>query len=387
MKGAYSIVFIIACYFIVNGIFVPAMPNVALYFQISGELTRETMTFFQLGALISCIIAGFFADAIGKKNFLLLGLFIAVIGSVICLISPSINLLFLGRSLQGIGAATGFMMGFALAVDLYKPEETLKIIALNGIVVACISVFIPIIGGIITSIWDWRATFVFIIPMFMIALINSFIGIPEAANIHREKLNLHQGLLDYIKVGTNKAYLCYAILNSIFIGGLIFSLSFLPFFYKNLLHIQESKIGLLIGTAIWLPFGLCSIYSVRIYSKLGIDKSIYLGLFTNFLGSSVMIFTAYLFQESLALNVLGAILYFGGVGILYSGSISKSLSVFMNLTTKASSLRTIMISVFSFLGALIAQYVSEAHLMSFALVLMGSTMLSTLFFLSRGREA
>jgi MFS family permease len=386
MKGAYNIIFIIACYFIVNGIYIPAMPNTAEYFSVSGETIRTTMAYFQFGAFIMCIIAGFFADGVGKKNFLLLGLGIAIIGSIICLESSSVTQLMIGRFLQGVGAATGFMMGFALAVDLYKPDETLKIIALNGIIVSIISVIIPYIGGNLTHVWNWRATFIFIIPLFFIALISSIKFFPKEANI-QTPLDLRKGLLDYAKLLTSKTYVCYAMLNAIFLGAFIFSLSYLPFFYKNSLHLEENIIGLLIGTIIFFPFGLCSIYSVRLYRRFDIDRSIYIGLFICFIGAAIVTITAYTFQESILLNLLGTFIYYGGFGILYSGSISKSLSIYMDLTTKASALRTIMISFLSFIGGFVAQFASDGNLMHYAIVLLFATVLSTLFFLFRGRTS
>lgn len=383
MKGAYNIIFIITCYFIVNGIYVPAMPNVAEYFHTGGGIVRESMTLFQLGALISCIIAGFFADHIGKKKFLVLGLSTAFAGSLLCMLTPNLTLLMVGRFLQGIGAATGFMMGFALAVDLYEPKETLKIIALNGIIVACASTFAPYIGGYLTHLWGWRVPFILMAPLFAIALINSIKTIPKQSLLHNS-LNLKQSLSEYIRVATNKTYICYAVLNAIYIGGLTFSISYLPFFYKNTLNLQESHIGLLVGAAIWLPFGVTSVFSTYLYERIGIDKSIYFALFLSLSGSVLVIFTAHTFQDILLPNLIGTVLYFLGFGMLYSGSISKSLSVFMSLTTKASSLRTIMISVFAFIGGLGAQYASDKNLMYYAAMLAFTTGLASLFFYLRG---
>jgi hypothetical protein len=42
------------------------------------------------------------------------------------------------------------------------------------------------------------------------------------------------------------------MLNGIFIGALTFSISFLPFFFKNIINLSEDYIGLAIGFAIWL---------------------------------------------------------------------------------------------------------------------------------------
>ena len=74
MRVGYNLILIIICYFIVNGIYVPAMPDVADFLAQGGPTVRASMTLFQLGALLDCIAAGFIADCIGKKNFLVSGL-------------------------------------------------------------------------------------------------------------------------------------------------------------------------------------------------------------------------------------------------------------------------------------------------------------------------
>jgi DHA1 family bicyclomycin/chloramphenicol resistance-like MFS transporter len=386
MKGAYNLILMIGCYFMVNGIYVPAMPNIAEYFHVEGTSIRETITIFQAGALLSCILAGFFADYIGKKNFLLIGLSTATLGSLTCLVASDINFLLLGRFMQGMGAATGFMMGFALAVDLYKPHETLKIIALNGIITSMISVFIPFIGGNLTEFWDWRATFIFITPLFAFALINSARSIPSSANVAKSDLDLSQGMREVVLLSTNKTYLGYAMLNGIFVGALTFSISFLPFFFKNIINLSEDYIGLAIGFAIWFPFGISSIYSVKLYDKFGIDKTISYALFICFASAVALIFTALFFQTQTLIILAFIYTYFLGFGLMYSGSITKSMSIYKELTTKASAIRTIMISFFSFCGSLLAQIANDTELLHLAFALTGTVILSMLFFVFRTKK-
>jgi MFS family permease len=176
------------------------------------------------------------------------------------------------------------------------------------------------------------------------------------------------------------------MLNGIFIGALTFSISFLPFFFKNIINLSEDYIGLAIGFAIWFPFGISSIYSVKLYDKFGIDKTITYALFICFASAVALIFTALFFQTQTLIILAFIYTYFLGFGLMYSGSITKSMSIYKELTTKASAIRTIMISFFSFCGSLLAQIANDTELLHLAFALTGTVILSMLFFVLRTKK-
>lgn len=384
MRIGYNLILIVICYFIVNGIYVPAMPDVAEFFNASGSTVRASMTLFQLGALLACIAAGFIADSVGKKNFLVSGLSIAVLGSLMCLSAGNLELLFAGRFLQGAGSAIGFMMGFALIIDIYEPQARLKLIALNGVMLSLASILIPYLGGNLTKIFNWRASFVFILPVFAFALLNVIKDVPAKANVRKPNFSPIQDLSDYMRVFTNRTYLCYVIINAIFIGCITYCISFLPFFLKNSLNQTEDYIGIFIGIAIWMPYGIGSYYSVKLYNRFGVDNVLRFGHIVCAISAVSMVFMAYAFETELLMIAAIITTFYLGFGIMYTGSISQSMSVFLDLTTKASSLRTILISFFAFFGGLGAQYSSDKNLMHLAIALIITTILSSLFFVSRG---
>lgn len=379
MKLEYNLILIIACYFITNTIFLPSMPSIAQTFAASSESVKVTMTVFQVGAVIACILSGFFADFIGKKNFLLIGIAFAIVGSFTCLFAINLELLIIGRFLQGIGAAVGFMMGFALAVDLFDSAGALKIIALNGVVVSIISIFMPYFGGAITQYLHWQLTFIVTIISWIFVFIVSYKIIPKIANL-RSELHILKSAKNYLKIIINRTFFCYAILNSIFFAGFLFSLSYLPFFYANVLHLSANSIGILIGISVFMSFGIFSVFSVKLYQKFGVDGSIKIGLGLSIFSGAFILLTMYLGYHSLLIMFVATCLYFSGFGTIYSGSISKSLSVFKDQTVTASALRTILISIFSVIGSYLAQSAKDESIFSFGLILITTAILSSIIF-------
>ncbi len=74
---------------------------------------------------------GWLSDRWGRKPVLLLGLALFAAGGVVAALAESMNLLIIGRALQGCGAIAGVAM--ALAADLTRPERRPVIMAIIGI--------------------------------------------------------------------------------------------------------------------------------------------------------------------------------------------------------------------------------------------------------------
>ena len=76
-----------------------------------------------LGYCLSLVFLGDLSDRYGRKPIILYGLVIFILGSILCLWSPSYPFLLAGRFLQGIGIAAPAILSFLIIADSYSLTE------------------------------------------------------------------------------------------------------------------------------------------------------------------------------------------------------------------------------------------------------------------------
>jgi len=78
---------------------------------------------------------------------------------VVSLLAQSLDALIAGRALQAFGTATGLVTARAIVADLYPAERMAKTLASLTMVAVMGNALAPVIGGLITVAFGWRAIF------------------------------------------------------------------------------------------------------------------------------------------------------------------------------------------------------------------------------------
>ena len=115
-------------------------------------------------------IIGKLSDQFGRKWFLVAGVAIFLVGSVLSGTSNSMTQLILFRGIQGIGAGFIFALVFTLIGDIFTPAERARWQGLFSGVFALASVIGPSLGGWITDNTTWRWVFYVNMPVGVLAL-------------------------------------------------------------------------------------------------------------------------------------------------------------------------------------------------------------------------
>jgi MFS family permease len=100
----------------------------------------------------------------GKKKVMTYGIIIFTIGSLLCAVSTSGDMLMAFRAIQAMGSAMIFSNIFSLITSVSTPGEGAKIL---GIAVAIPYIGLslgPVLGGILTHDLGWRSIFLFNVP-------------------------------------------------------------------------------------------------------------------------------------------------------------------------------------------------------------------------------
>jgi len=111
------------------------------------------------------------SDILGRKNILVFGVVVFMIGSALCGFAQTMMQLILARGFQGIGAGALMPIVMATMGDLFSPRERGRYQGFAGAIFAIASVAGPLIGGLITDHASWRWVFFVNLPLGIAALV------------------------------------------------------------------------------------------------------------------------------------------------------------------------------------------------------------------------
>ncbi|HEY6794582.1 MAG TPA: MFS transporter, partial [Kineosporiaceae bacterium] len=112
---------------------------------------------------------GRFADVVGRRPMLLLGIGGFLLGSVLCGAAPSMSVLIVARAVQGIGAGAVQPITITIIGDLYTVEERARVQGYIASVWGASSVIGPTTGGLFSEYLSWRWIFFVNLPIGAVA--------------------------------------------------------------------------------------------------------------------------------------------------------------------------------------------------------------------------
>ncbi|GKQ42472.1 MFS transporter [Companilactobacillus sp. RD055328] len=149
------------------------------------SLMNWVFSIYLLMTALSTPIYGKMADIIGRKPVFIFGLILFTIGSLLCGLSNSMEMLILSRVIQGLGAGSIQPVAFTIIADIYPIEKRARVIGLNGSAWGIAAIIAPLIGGFIVEHLSWHWVFMINIPIGIITIFMIYYGLIE--NVERKK--------------------------------------------------------------------------------------------------------------------------------------------------------------------------------------------------------
>lgn len=127
---------------------------------------------YLLASIVTIPIFGRLGDAYGRKRFVLSAAVVFTVASLLCALAPTMLMLVLARTLQGIGG--GMMIGtaFACIPELF-PDTARRLrwqMLLSGLF-SIVNAFGPTLGGVLTQHYGWRSVFYLNLPFGVVAIL------------------------------------------------------------------------------------------------------------------------------------------------------------------------------------------------------------------------
>jgi EmrB/QacA subfamily drug resistance transporter len=163
--------------------------------EIVGELGGFSMYSWVFSAYllmnaVTVLIYGKLADLYGRKPILIFGISIFLIGSILCGLATSMEMLIVYRLIQGLGAGAVTPVATTIIGDIYTKEERAQIQGYLSSVWGISAVSGPAIGGLLVEYVSWRYVFWINLPLGILAIL----GIMTFLH---EKIEKKKHVIDY----------------------------------------------------------------------------------------------------------------------------------------------------------------------------------------------
>ena len=139
--------------------YAPSMPAMAKFLNVDEDAIQLTLTINLFGMALFPFIYGFMVDRIGRRKTVIVGTGLFFIGSLLCTQNSNLDLLYLGRFLQGAGGASYLITGLVAIKSLYDKQQGAKVLALQGVAISATPALAPVIGGYIHVHLGWQWNF------------------------------------------------------------------------------------------------------------------------------------------------------------------------------------------------------------------------------------
>jgi DHA2 family multidrug resistance protein-like MFS transporter len=158
-----------------------ALPTIARDLRASPASSIWVINAYQLAVMISLLPFASFGDIFGYRRVYRFGLLLYTGAAVISATAHSLEILTLGRALQGLGAAGLMSVNTALVRFTYPSRQLGRGIALISITVSTSSAAGPSVAAAVLSVAPWPFLFAVNIPIGVVTLLLAMRFLPDTA--------------------------------------------------------------------------------------------------------------------------------------------------------------------------------------------------------------
>lgn len=125
----------------------------------SSQQTYLIVSLFFAGMALGQLFFGPFSDARGRRLTILLGLIIFLLGTLICFLSTSMEMILAGRMIQAFGVSGPRIASMALIRDLYVGDKMARVMSFITAIFILVPMVAPLFGQFVMKVFGWRHIF------------------------------------------------------------------------------------------------------------------------------------------------------------------------------------------------------------------------------------
>ena len=257
------------------GLIAPLLPEIEDRTGAGDAALGLALAAYAMPILFTSIPIGRLADRVGRRPLLLGGLVLTGIGSVLIALSSSLEVLLLGRAVQGLGSTASWIAALAVVSDLARPGRKGEAIGFALAANSGGAVAGPALGGIVGGEVSFAAPFLLVTAIAAAMFVAGWLILPRGAPVEREPAGAERvGVLRALGRREALAPALVAVAGAAFFGMIDFAL---PLDLDRRLGTAAAAIGLIFAAAAALD-ALASPFAGRAGDRRGRRPIVVLGL-------------------------------------------------------------------------------------------------------------
>ncbi|MCI0766982.1 multidrug effflux MFS transporter [Bacillus sp. TL12] len=172
-------------------IYTPSLPDISKALHVSNNATQLTLSIYFAGFALGVFCWGWLSDIIGRRPAMIWGIVTYGVGSLLCYLAHSIEVLLLSRFVQAFGASTGSVVTQTILRESVDGHKRHVMFAQISAVIAFTPAIGPLIGGWIDQIFGFRSVFLTLVLMSIGLLFCTCMNLPETrTNVTANRINI-----------------------------------------------------------------------------------------------------------------------------------------------------------------------------------------------------
>jgi DHA1 family bicyclomycin/chloramphenicol resistance-like MFS transporter len=318
--------------------YVPSMPAVGRLLVASTAEVQLTLSSYLAGFAVGQVVYGPIADRYGRKPTLLVALFVFCAASFVCAVAPNIETLIGARALQAFGGAGAVVLPRAIVRDLCSGERAGRDLSRIGAIMSFAPVIAPLLGGAVQDSLGWRANFIIIVAVGIIATAIVWRSLPETL-LRRpmDQFSILGVFRSYQALVRNRVFAIHLAVAACSYAGLFAWISGSPFVLQGLYGLSAFQFGVAYAAACGGSL-VGGAVAASLVVRMGLTMTIGLGAVTLTLGGIAMMASLAFGSPPVLSLVLSMALYHSGLMIAMPLSIAGAMTPFPHSAATAGSL-------------------------------------------------
>jgi MFS transporter, DHA1 family, multidrug resistance protein len=223
-----------------------SLPVIGVSLGVRSADTVSILSLFMVGFAAGQLAFGPLSDRIGRRPTLLFGCLLFAVAAIGCAGAPSLTMLAFWRFVQGLGAAAGSVIAFAIIRDLFSGAEARSRLSYISVVGTIAPIVAPTLGGLIATWQGWRAVFFWLAAAGAFLIVVLLFSLEESMPMrNRHALRPRHLITNYWQVLSHRTCLLYLLIGGTSFGALFAYVSGSAFVFIDVFKVDPRIYGAL----------------------------------------------------------------------------------------------------------------------------------------------